>query len=168
MSSEAVNKLWLIATGILILIIIVSSLLIRVRLNGGQPVEISAPHPSDFQGEIYISGAISHPGIYPLRAGDSIEGLIEASGGTVAEADLSCLNLYVPEMGGETTQKIDINRAEAWLLEALPDIGAGRAQDIIKYRLQNGPFHITEEITQVPGIGQSTFEKIKNLITVED
>jgi competence protein ComEA len=169
MPAEAVNKLWLLATGLLILILVISCLVIRTQMVGGRPVEISSVDSSHFQGEIYVGGAISNPGIYPLKSADSIDRLIEASGGAIAEADTSCLNLYIPTIGeGDKPQKIDINRAEAWLLEALPDIGAGRAQEIVEYRLRNGSFHSTEEIMQVPGIGPVSFEKIKDLITVKD
>jgi len=65
-------------------------------------------------------------------------------------------------------QKIDINRAEAWLLEALPGIGPSKAQAIIDYRQQNGGFSHITEITEVPGIGMSIYEDIKDLITVGD
>jgi len=65
-------------------------------------------------------------------------------------------------------QKIDINRAEAWLLEALPGIGPSKAQAIIDYRLENGGFGDITEITNVPGIGKSLYENIKELITVGD
>jgi competence ComEA-like helix-hairpin-helix protein len=65
-------------------------------------------------------------------------------------------------------QKIDINRAEAWLLEALPGIGPSKAQAIIDYRQQNDGFSDITEITQVPGIGPSIYEDIKELITVGD
>jgi len=65
-------------------------------------------------------------------------------------------------------QKIDINRAEAWLLEALPGIGPSKAQAIIDYREQNGGFSDVVEITEVPGIGMSMYEDIQNMITVGD
>ena len=65
-------------------------------------------------------------------------------------------------------QKIDINRAEAWLLQALPGIGPGKAQAIIDYRQQNGGFSNIVEITEVPGIGDSIYEDIRDLITVGD
>ena len=65
-------------------------------------------------------------------------------------------------------QKVDINRAEAWLLEALPGIGEVRAQAIIDYRQQNGGFSHISEITRVEGIGQSLYEQIKDFITVGD
>ena len=65
-------------------------------------------------------------------------------------------------------QKIDINRAEAWLLEALPGIGPSKAQAIIDYRQQNGGFSDIFEITEVPGVGDSIYQDIKDLITVGD
>jgi comEA protein len=68
----------------------------------------------------------------------------------------------------EAPQKIDINRAEAWLLEALPGIGPSKAQAIIDYRQQNGGFDHITEITRVEGIGPAIYEQIKDLITVGD
>jgi comEA protein len=65
-------------------------------------------------------------------------------------------------------QKIDINRAEAWLLEALPGIGPVKAQAIIDYRQQNGGFSDISEILNVEGIGQTIYENIEDLITVGD
>jgi len=69
---------------------------------------------------------------------------------------------------GEQPQKIDINRAEAWLLEALPGIGPSKAQAIIDYRQQNGGFGHIAEITEVEGIGLAIYEQIKDLITIAD
>jgi competence protein ComEA len=114
-----------------------------------------------------VDGAIVNPGNYPLKANDSIADILQASGGTTSEADLTQMHLYVPGTGeSQQTQRVDINRADAWLLAALPDIGNTRAQAIIQYRQQNGPFHNITEITQVPGINHNIFEKIKNLITL--
>lgn len=77
-----------------------------------------------------------------------------------------------PDSSGEVSQaspqKIDINRADAWLLEALPGIGPSKAQAIIVYREQNGGFSDTVEITEVAGIGMSIYDDIKDLITVGD
>ncbi|MBI2849424.1 MAG: helix-hairpin-helix domain-containing protein, partial [Chloroflexi bacterium] len=63
-------------------------------------------------------------------------------------------------------QKVDINRAEAWLLEALPGIGETLAKRIVDFRRKNGPFRSTEELLKVPGIGTSAYERIRGLITV--
>ena len=70
--------------------------------------------------------------------------------------------------GEQEPQKIDINRAEVWLLEALPGIGETLAQRIVDYRQQNGPFQHTNELLKVAGIGTTTYEQIKHLITVAD
>jgi competence protein ComEA len=67
---------------------------------------------------------------------------------------------------GEAAQKININLAEAWLLEALPGIGPTRAQAIIDYRNQNGPFRQILELINVEGIGMTTYEQIEDFITV--
>jgi competence protein ComEA len=170
MTADKVSKLWLLATGFLIIIIIVSGIIIWTRQGGSQEISIVPSQTSDFKGDIYVYGAVANPGIYPLKTGDSIESLIQTSGGANTNANLSCINLYVPETSTSIPQpqKININRADAWLLEALPDIGASRASDIIAYRQQNGLFRNIDEITNVPGISLATFEKIKNLITVAE
>jgi len=62
---------------------------------------------------------------------------------------------------------ININTANQAELESLPGIGPVLAQKIIAYRTANGPFTTIEDIIDVSGIGSSTFELIKDLITVE-
>ena len=54
------------------------------------------------------------------------------------------------------------------LLETLPGIGPSTAQNIIDYRDEYGYFNSIEDIMNVPNIGESTFESIKDLITVEE
>ena len=68
----------------------------------------------------------------------------------------------------QDSQKIDINRAEVWLLKALPGIGETLAQRIVDYRQKNGPFHNTKDLLKVTGIGNTTYEQIRDLITVAD
>jgi competence protein ComEA len=48
----------------------------------------------------------------------------------------------------------------------LPGIGEVKAQAIIDYRTKNWPFKSIHDIVNVSGIGEKTFEKIENLITV--
>lgn len=66
----------------------------------------------------------------------------------------------------EMMGKIDINTAEAEELTRLSGIGEKRAADIITYREANGGFSCIEDIMKVSGIGEKTFEKIKEEITV--
>ena len=63
-------------------------------------------------------------------------------------------------------QKLNINTATIEQLQNLPGVGSHIAQEIIKYRHEHGPFQKVEHITQVKGIGEKKFEKIKDLITV--
>ncbi len=153
----------------MVAIIAISSIVAWSRYSRSQLVEISIPPTPELQSEIYIGGAVINPGFYPLKAGDTAEALIQAAGGTSSSADLGWLKLYIPQTEEKAQmQKIDLNRAEAWLLEALPEIGETRAQDIINYRKRNGPFRNITDIIKVEGIGTATYEKIKHLITVAD
>ena len=168
MTTSKFNKYGTLITILLVAIIAISSIVACSRYSRSQLVEISTPSVQELQGEIYIGGAVTNPGFYPLKAGDTIEALIQAAGGTT-NADLSWLKLYFSQTGEEEqSQKIDLNRAEAWLLEALEGIGETRAQAIIDYREQNGLFNNINELTKVKGIGATTYEKIKHLITVAD
>lgn len=61
---------------------------------------------------------------------------------------------------------VNLNTATLDELNSLPGIGPTLAQRIIDYRTQNGNFSTIEDLMNVSGIGVSTFEEIKNLITV--
>ena len=168
MITSKFSQYWALITILLVAIIAISSIVAWSRYSS-RAIEISIPTAQELQGEIYIGGAVSNPGFYSLKAEDTIEVLTKAAGGTTDSADLSWLKLYIPQTGEkEQPQKIDLNRAEVWLLEALPGIGETRAQDIIDYRHQNGPFRNTTDITKIKGIGVAIYEKIKHLITVAD
>lgn len=137
----------------------------------GKPIEISMPEntiPKQIT-QIYIGGAVNNPGFYPLKDGDNIEDLIQTAGGVTDCGNLNHLKLIIPRSGEEEEpQKININSALTWLLEALPGIGEAKAQDIISYRQEFGPFQSINELLKVDGIGQTTLENIKELITVAD
>lgn len=142
---------------------------------------------------VHVSGAVAHPDrVYFLAVGARIQEAIEIAGGATEDADLAQLNLaqkiadgqkiYVPRQGeewrqvptdaekiGENQQKplTNINLASKIELDALPGIGAAYAQNILDYREEHGGFKSVGEIMKVKGIGESTFEKIKDYITVE-
>lgn len=71
------------------------------------------------------------------------------------------------QTGGEAgTEKININTADENQLQTLTGIGPAKAQKIIEYREANGGFKSIEEIMNVSGIGEKTFENIKENICV--
>ena len=169
MTSGRLINCWTLIVILLVVIIAAGSIAAWSRYSQSQSIEISIVPDQELQGEIYIGGEVNNPGVYPLETGDSIEDIIRVAGGTTDSADLSRLKLHVPVVGeGEQPQKVNINRAEVWLLEALPGIGEVRAKAIIDYRRQNGPFHNINELVKVEGIGTATYEKIKHLLTVAD
>jgi competence protein ComEA len=169
MTTSKVNQLWTPVIILLIAIIAVGGIVVWARYSHSQPIDISMPPDQELAGTIYIGGAVSNPGLYPLKTGDSIEALIQAAGGNTGGAESTQLKLYLHEVGEkENPQKVNINRAELWLLEALPGIGQTRAQAIIDYRCQNGLFRNINELTKVDGIGMTTYEQIEHLITVAD
>jgi competence protein ComEA len=63
---------------------------------------------------------------------------------------------------------ININTAAKEELDLLPGIGAQKAEEIIAYRTQHGPFSKIEDLQNVAGIGPTIFDRIKTLITVSN
>ena len=169
MTASKPNKYWMLVIILLIVIIAAGSVIVWSRYCPSQPIDISIPPSQELEGEIYIGGAVTNPGFYSLKTEDSIGDIIQAAGGISSNTDFHQLKLYIPGIGEEyQLQKIDINRAEVWLLQALPGIGEIRSQAIVDYRRQNGPFHNINELIKVKGIGATTYEQIKYLITVAD
>jgi len=167
MTAGKVYHGWILIVILLVAIIVAGGIVIWSRCHQSQTIEISMVPDRELKGEIYIGGEVNNPGFYPLEAGDSVEDIISVAGGTTDKADLNQLRLYVQGLQeGEPPQRVNINCAEAWLLEALPGIGQVRAQAIIDYRQKNGSFLNTNELAKVEGIGTATYEKIKHLVTV--
>ena len=75
---------------------------------------------------------------------------------------ISILNANAAEV-----QKININTASAEELAQLKGIGPSHAAKIVAYREKNGPFKMPEDLMQVSGIGQKTFNTNQELIIVE-
>ncbi|MEK6775644.1 MAG: helix-hairpin-helix domain-containing protein [bacterium] len=65
------------------------------------------------------------------------------------------------------TEKINLNQATAAEISALPGLGEKKAEAIVEYRTQNGPFAAVEDLLKVKGIGEKLLEKIKPMIMVE-
>ena len=162
------DKLWLIIAIFLAVSLIAGITFLWVRLAGLQPVEISIQDTRkiDSQGDIYITGAVARPGIYASRTGDSLASLVSAAG-LSDKADVQHIKVYIPSKG-ETAlpQKVDLNRAESWLLQALPGVGEGKARLIVEYREKNGPLKSVDDLLKIQGFGPSILDKIKDRITI--
>ena len=141
-----------------------------------------------------VKGAVKKTGMYRITQGMRLMDAIDLAGGFTAEADQNQVNfsklltdqeiIYVPKVGEEiptitetpqqgtstaasgTTQKININTADATELQQLSGIGEKKAADIIKYREENGSFQAVEDLTKVSGIGEKTLENLKDSITI--
>ncbi len=164
------GKYWALLTVLLLVVIIgVGAITIWLKHGGNEAIEISMPATPEPQGKVYIGGAVTNPGFYPLKNDDSLSAIIQGAGGTTGQADLSKIEILIPEVDTKPqSQLVNLNRADAWLLEALPGIGESRAKAIIDYRNRNGGFRNTNELLQVPGISTAIYEQIKNLVIVFD
>nr|WP_241254452.1 helix-hairpin-helix domain-containing protein [Brevibacillus sp. SYP-B805] len=66
-----------------------------------------------------------------------------------------------------STGKVNINTATLQELQTLPGIGETRAQAILAYREKNGPFDKPEQLKNIAGIGDKTFERLKDRVVVK-
>lgn len=183
------NKQWFWIAGFIILGVLLGAgiLLIVTRPPRGTPITL-LPAPSPAPISVYVSGRVNQAGLYTLPRGSRVNDAILAAGGFSEDADSGAINLAkvledgeqinIPEVikgsvsSGSTRASdpslilVDINTATLEQLDILPEIGPKTAQEIIDYRNANGPFVGIEDIMDVPGIGQITFDKIKALIEV--
>jgi competence protein ComEA len=166
-SGRVING-WTIIAILLVLVIIAGSVVIGLKCRGGQIIEITLTPERAVTGTVYVGGAVNNRGYYPVFAGDTLDDLIGAAGGLQDGAALDDVELSFGQPDMNDSQKIDINRADAWLLEALPGVGETKAQAIISYRNEYGFFRDINELMNVPGFGEVSFNSIKDLITVSD
>lgn len=143
-----------------------------------------------------ICGEVVRPGVYQIASGTRLFEVIAQAGGLTAEADINVINQAEVVYDGqkirilsyaETSQevqtasdpsggqggsqgssdgKVNINRADAAALQTIPGIGPSKAERIIDYRNTAGPFQSIEDIKNVSGIGNKTFESIREYLTV--
>ena len=63
--------------------------------------------------------------------------------------------------------KVNINTATQTELDTLPGIGPSKAAAIISYRETHGPFRNPHDVTNVKGIGESTYDALRDLISIQ-
>lgn len=142
-----------------------------------------------------VEGAVASPGLYLVSADARVNDAVAAAGGMTSDADRQRVNLaqkvedgmqvYVPSREeapaatGTTTTgagqasssglskgKVNLNTASAEELQTLSGIGPSLSQRIIDYRQANGPFKSVEDLRKVPGIGDTRFKSLKDLVCV--
>lgn len=143
-----------------------------------------------------IGGAVTKPGVYKVNTGTRLFQVIEMAGGLLGNAITDDINQAKEVFDGEkviipdeTSQKIstevsnennrnygnniseangkiNINSADSATLQEIPGIGPSKADKIIEYRTNVGPFKTIEDIKNISGIGDKTFETIKEFIIV--
>lgn len=136
-----------------------------------------------------IKGEVKHPGVYEIDSSSRIQDVIKLAGGLKDEADELQINLaakvydemviFIPKQGdplegdpvhftqvNEEGEKIRVNEATAEELTALSGIGPAKAEAIISYREENGPFKSAEELLNVSGIGEKTLANFEDEIIV--
>jgi competence protein ComEA len=142
-----------------------------------------APRTPDPVIVVDVSGAVAHPGVYRLALGSRIHDALVAAGGMTDAADLVALNkaapvrdgqrIYVPRpgetppagsVGSDAEQRVDINRATAGDLEALPGIGPSTAARIVRSRAAR-PFAKIEELQTRGLVTPRVFADIQEQIT---
>jgi competence protein ComEA len=180
----------------------------RVAAGSGPPGAAGATAGGEVVVE--VAGAVLHPGVYHLVAGQRVADAVTAAGGYGPRVDASRataqLNLaarladgdrvLVPSRddpvadgssptgaagaasgngsgtgggtgsaGGGATGPVDLNRATATELDALPGIGPVTAAKIIAARTEQ-PFAAVDDLRSRKLVGPSTFEKLRDLVTV--
>jgi competence protein ComEA len=142
---------------------------------------------------VHVAGAVLQPGVHRLGEGARVIDAIDAAGGLASTADGTRLNLaapladgervFVPVVGEEpppvagpsagsgagpesTTGPVDLNRADAAALDALPGVGPATAAAIIEHRERIGGFTSVDQLLDVRGIGEAKLEQLRPLVTV--
>lgn len=79
--------------------------------------------------------------------------------------------IQIPQQNSSTSTsssgKVNLNKAEESELTTLPGIGPSKAKAIIQYRTEQGTFQTIDDLKKVTGIGEKTFEQLKDLIDVK-
>lgn len=138
-----------------------------------------------------VAGWVRQPGVYDFEAGARVIDAVERAGGAREGADLALLNLAAPLVDGQqilvpkegaagsvpagtvpgtgapgTGTPINVNTADATALETLNGVGEVLAAAIIAYREEHGPFTSVDQLEEVPGIGPSTLEELRDQVSV--
>ena len=138
---------------------------------------------------VEIKGEVNKPDVYTMDEDSIIRDLINEAEGVTEEANLDGINrakklqnnqlIVIPNINDkesmvvnneyieeEENELISINNASKERLMDIQGIGEVKADSIIEYREKNGGFKSIEELKNIGGIGEKTFEKLKDSISL--
>jgi competence protein ComEA len=137
-----------------------------------------------------IKGAVRQPGMYEGKENMRVWDAVMLAGGFSEEADTKQVNfskrvtdqmvIYIPKQGEQVaaledtlqqssegeSSKVNLNQATEAQLQELSGVGQKKAQEIIRYREENGGFKIIDELKNISGFGDKTFEKLKDNLSI--
>jgi competence protein ComEA len=93
----------------------------------------------------------------PLIGEEDVQGIAATPAGATESGNIS----------GTKEGVVNLNTAGESDFDELPGIGPSKAAMILEYREKNGPFKTVEDLKNISGIGDKTFEKLKDMITVQ-
>jgi competence protein ComEA len=128
-----------------------------------------------------VAGKVRHRGLATLPKGSRVADAIRAAGGPATAKALGRLNLArkvtdgeqilvgvsparAPGSAGTAAAGVSLNRANAEQLATLPGIGEVLAQRIVDYRTKHGSFTHVDQLREVSGVGEKTYEALKDKI----
>lgn len=154
---------------------VVGALVLRLRSEdpGGIEIERRDPPAGVDELRLDIAGAVLHPGVVFVSPGDRVIDALARAGGPTPDADTTALNLsrrvadadhIVVPRRGERTALLDVNRATATQLEALPGIGPVAAAAVVTARERDGPFRSTDELVTRAVLTARVYAQIRDLV----
>jgi competence protein ComEA len=139
---------------------------------------------------VQVAGAVRHPGVYELAAGDRVQDAVRRAGGPAKRGDVDAINLAAPVQDGTRivvpekapagaapaatagadaavapAAPIDLNSATEEQLETLDGVGPATAAKILAYRQEHGGFRSVDDLGQVPGIGPKKLAALRDHVS---
>lgn len=157
----------------------------RAGQPGGQNAErpvaervVDAPQPL----LVHVAGAVKRPGVYRIAGDGRIIQAIRLAGGPTKDANLAGVNLAAPVVDGQqilvpaTVQgngqtvatgsgPVSLSSATVEQLDGLDGIGPTLAARIVAWRQAHGGFTSVDQLTDVPGIGETRLEALRSQLT---
>lgn len=173
----------LIGVVVATIIVIVSFILIDPKQSAVHQDEISEVSEAPGNFKYSIEGEVYKAGTYTLDESISMSDLIAAAGGLTNNADSLSFFEDAILKSGETyyiaskydssdicnsspIAKVNINEDSADTLTSINGITSSIAASIVSYRTENGTFNTLEDLLSVYGIGNATYRKIRNYVTL--